>query len=156
MAVCEGDKAPDFEAPNQIGESVRLSELLKNGPVVLYFYPKAMTPGCTKESCYFRDMGQRFDQLGAQRIGISADGVQKQAKFADKYSLDFPLLSDPDFAIADSFGASRPGPLMNKRMTFVIGRDGTVLDVIKSELSMQVHADRALETLTTHLRNRVL
>jgi len=156
MAVCAGDEAPDFEAPNQIGEPVRLADVLKKGPVVLYFYPKAMTPGCTKESCYFRDMGQRFDELGAQRIGISADPVQKQAKFAERYSLDFPLLSDPEFAIADAYGASRPGPLFNKRITYVIAADGTVLEVIKSEMSMQVHADRALETLTTHLRRQTV
>jgi peroxiredoxin Q/BCP len=99
-------------------------------------------------------MGQRFQELGAQRIGISADPVQKQAKFADKYALDFPLLSDPEFAIADTYGAARPGPLFNKRVTYVIAKDGSVLDVIKSELSMQVHADRALESLTSHLRNQ--
>jgi len=144
-----GESVPDFELPAQDGHPVRLSEELKRGPVILFFYPRAMTPGCTKESCHFRDLKTEFEEVGAQRVGISADKVEKQQQFAEKYTFDFPLLSDPDKAVAKEFGVKRGiGP--NKRTTFVIDRDGTVLDVIKSELNMNSHADRALEVLRSH------
>ncbi|TML42772.1 MAG: peroxiredoxin [Actinobacteria bacterium] len=142
-----GDIAPDFELSNQSGAPVRLSSLLTQGPVVLYFYPKAMTPGCTAESCHFRDMASEFAAAGARRVGISADAVDRQATFADRHGLDFPLLSDPDRAVARSYGVKRPGPLFSKRTTFVIGQDGRILDVISSEINMRVHADRALAAL---------
>ena len=145
--VAIGEIVPDFEAITQTGESVKLSDYLARGPVVLFFYPKAMTPGCTKENCHFRDLQTEFDAAGATRLGISADKPDLQAKFASRYSLDFPLLSDTDGSIARAFGASRRGPLFNRRITFVIGADGRLLDIIKSELNMQIHADTALETL---------
>ena len=106
-----------------------------------------MTTGCTRESCHFRDLAGEFAAIGAQRIGISADSVDKQAAFDDKHGLGFPLLSDRDKSIAKLFGVKRPGPLMNRRSTFVIDTDGTVLDVISSELNMETHADQALEVL---------
>ena len=141
-----GDKAPDFALRDETGTTRKLGELLAEGPVVLFFYPAAMTPGCTKESCHFRDLAGEFDQVGGQRVGISADEVGKQKQFADKYTFDFPLLSDPDKTVAREFGVKRGiGP--NKRTTFVIDSDGTILDVIKSELNMNSHADRALEVL---------
>ena len=145
--VAIGEKVPNFKALTQSGETVRLSDYLARGPVVLFFYPKAMTPGCTKENCHFRDLQAEFDAAGATRLGISADKPDLQAKFATKYGLDFPLLSDADGSIARAFGASRKGPLFNRRISFVIGADGTLLDIIKSELNMQIHADRALEIL---------
>ncbi len=141
-----GDKAPDFELADETGTPRKLSDLLIDGPLVLFFYPAAMTPGCTKESCHFRDLKSEFDQVGAHRVGISADDVEKQKQFSDKYTFDFPLLSDPDKTVAKQFGVKRGiGP--NKRTTFVIDTDGTVLEVIKSELNMNSHADRALEVL---------
>jgi thioredoxin-dependent peroxiredoxin len=151
--VAIGESVPDVEALTQTGETVRLSEYLANGPVVLFFYPKAMTPGCTKENCHFRDLQAEFDAIGATRLGISADRPDQQARFATRYDLDFPLLSDPDGSIARAFGASRRGPLFNRRITFVIGADGRLLDIIKSELNMQVHGDRALEVLQTAPRS---
>jgi peroxiredoxin Q/BCP len=147
--VAIGELVPDFEALTQTGETVKLSDYLANGAVVLFFYPKAMTPGCTKENCHFRDLQAEFDAAGATRLGISADRPDQQARFAERYSLDFPLLSDADGSIARAFGASRRGPLFNRRITFVIGADGRLLDVIKSEMNMQVHGDRALEVLKT-------
>jgi peroxiredoxin Q/BCP len=144
-----GEKAPDFELLDETGTLRKLGDFLAKGPVVLFFYPAAMTPGCTKESCHFRDLKSEFAAVGAQRVGISADKVEKQKEFSDKYTFDFPLLSDPDKAVAKEFGAKRGiGP--NKRTTFVIDRDGTVLEVIKSELNMNSHADRALEVLREH------
>lgn len=142
-----GDKVPDFPATTQTGESVSFHELLKAGPVVLFFYPKAFTSGCTAESCHFRDLAGEFAEVGAQRVGISADGVDKQAEFDAKHALGYPLISDPDRTIAKIFGVKRMGPLMNKRSTFVIDTDGTVLDVISSELKMDLHADAALKLL---------
>src|SRR5437763_10114112 len=145
-----GDKAPDFALPDETGATRKLGDLLADGPVVLYFYPAAMTSGCTKESCHFRDLKSEFATIGAQRVGISADKVEKQKQFSDKYTFDFPLLSDPDKSVAKEFGVKRGiGP--NKRTTFVIDRDGTVLEVIKSELNMNSHADRALEVLREHI-----
>lgn len=143
-----GDSAPDFDLPDETGARRRLSELLQKGPVVLYFYPAAMTPGCTAESCHFRDLAGEFDQLGAQRVGISADKVDKQQQFSSKYNFDFPLLSDNDKSVAKAYGVRRgPGLIPNKRTTFVIGTDGLIKNVIHSEINMNRHADRALETL---------
>ena len=142
-----GDVVDDFEALDQTGTPVRLSDLLLKGPVVLFFYPAALTYGCTKEACHFRDLAAEFEAAGAQRVGISADGVEKQARFDEKHGLGYPLLSDPDRTIAGQFGVKRMGPLMNKRSTFVIGQAGTLLREIASELSMDAHADEALEAL---------
>jgi peroxiredoxin Q/BCP len=142
-----GDTAPDFELPDEAGGTRRLSDELASGPVVLFFYPKAMTPGCTNESCHFRDLKGDFEAVGAHRIGISADSVDKQSQFSEKHGFDFPLLSDTDRSVAKAFGVKRPGPLFNKRMTFVIGTDRKVLDVIGSETNMNTHADQALAVL---------
>ena len=144
-----GDRAPDFVLEDDRGQPRRLSDLLGDGPVVLYFYPQAMTPGCTKESCHFRDLSTEFAALGAQRVGISPDPVAKQRQFSSRHEFDFPLLSDPDRSVAAMYGVRRRGPSLvpNRRSTFVIGADGLVKEVITSELSMNAHADRALAAL---------
>ena len=142
-----GDPVPDFELSAQDGQPVRLSEELTRGPVVLFFYPKAMTPGCTKESCHFRDLEAEFATVGAVRLGISADPVDRQRQFAEKHGFEFPLLSDPDRVVARQFGVKRPGPLFNRRATFVIGTDGRLLAAIHSEIDMAKHADEALAVL---------
>jgi peroxiredoxin Q/BCP len=143
-----GDTAPDFELPDETGTPRRLSDLLELGPVVLFFYPAAMTKGCTVESCHFRDLAAEFAEVKGQRVGISPDEVTKQQEFSEKHSFDFPLLSDPDGTVATQFGVRRSfGPLLTRRQTFVIDTDRTVLEVVKSELRMAAHADRALEVL---------
>jgi peroxiredoxin Q/BCP len=143
-----GDVVPDFELPDETGTPRKLSDLLTAGPVTLFFYPGAMTYGCTKESCHFRDLKQEFEQAGGQRVGISADTVEKQKEFSDKYNFDYPLLSDPDRKVAEIFGVKRGGGLVPvKRNTFVIDTDRKVIGVIKSEISMSKHADRALDVL---------
>jgi len=142
-----GDTIPDFTASDQNGVPVTFSEVLAEGPVVVFFYPKAMTTGCTKESCHFRDLEGEFAAVGARRIGVSADSVERQQRFDQKHALGFTLLSDSDRTIARIFGVKRPGPLMNKRATFVVDRDGTLIEEINSEMNMDVHADRALELL---------
>jgi len=146
--VQTGDTAPDFELPDETGTTRRLTDLLADGPVVLFFYPAAMTRGCTQESCHFRDLAGEFADVGAQRVGISADPVEKQHEFAARHSLGFPLLSDPDRTVASAFGVKRSLPLVpNRRATFVIDTDRTVLEVVRSEIKMDAHADRALEAL---------
>jgi thioredoxin-dependent peroxiredoxin len=143
-----GDLAPDFELPDETGTPRKLTDLLADGPIVLFFYPAAMTKGCTAESCHFRDLAAEFAAVGAGRVGISPDAVEKQQAFSDKHDFDFPLLSDPDGAVATQFGVRRSrGPALTKRQTFVIDTDRTVLEVIKSEFRMAVHADRAIEVL---------
>jgi peroxiredoxin Q/BCP len=148
-----GDLAPDFELPDQHGMSRRLMEWLHEGPVVLFFYPAALTYGCTKESCHFRDLAKEFAEFSAQRVGISRDGVGKQQEFADKNAFDYPLLSDPHGDVAKLFGVRRSlgslplGALATKRATFVIGTNRRILDVIKSEVRMGTHADQALAIL---------
>lgn len=144
----KGDLAPDFTLADQKGEQRTLSEFLASGAVVLFFYPAAMTSGCTAESCHFRDLAAEFTEAGAQRLGISPDDVAKQQEFSSKHDFDYPLLSDPDGAVATQFGVRRKfGPLLTRRHTFVIDADRKVLEVIKSELRMGVHADKALEVL---------
>jgi len=145
-----GDQVAEFELPDQTGTVRSLTELLANGPIVLFFYPAAMTPGCTKEACHFRDLASEFAAVGASRVGISADAVAKQAQFAQKENFDYPLLSDTEGVVAAQFDVKRGllGKFMPvKRTTFVIDTDRTVLDVIASEFSMDTHADKALQTL---------
>ena len=144
-----GDPAPDFTLPDQDGAPRRLYDLLEAGPVVLFFYPAALTRGCTQESCHFRDLGREFARLGAQRVGISMDDVERQHRFAERHGFDFPLLSDPGGEVAAAYGVKRALDLLRvRRTTFVIGADRRILEVIHSEFSMHTHADRALAALT--------
>jgi len=143
-----GDRIEDLSGPDETGATLRLNDLLAKGPLVVFFYPAAMTYGCTKESCHFRDLADEFAAVGASLVGISADDIEKQAEFSAKHSLGFPLIADTDRTIADAFGVRRRrGP--NKRATFVLGSDGVVLARIESEFAMNRHADEALETLRT-------
>lgn len=142
-----GDKVEDFELPDQDGQPRRLSTMLKDGPVVLFFYPAAMSRGCTAEVCHFRDLAAEFRQAGAQPVGISADQVDRQREFAGTNDLPFPLLSDAGKKIAKRFGVRRVGLLPVKRHTFVIGNNSRVIEVIRNEMNMDTHADRALGVL---------
>ncbi|MCX8197279.1 MAG: peroxiredoxin [Candidatus Micrarchaeota archaeon] len=122
--VSVGQKVPDFVLPDQSGKMVRLSDF-KDKAVVLYFYPKDDTPGCTTEACNFRDSYEKIKKLGAQVVGVSADSVQSHSNFAKKYSLPFPLLSDTKKEVATKFGAIKNGNV--SRCTFIIGKDGRLL-----------------------------
>jgi thioredoxin-dependent peroxiredoxin len=142
------DVVPDFELPDQHGTPRRLTQMLTDGPVVLFFYPMAMSRGCTRESCHFRDLAAEFKEVGAQRVGISADSVDKQRQFADRHDFDYPLLSDADGRVAAMFGVKRRiGPVPVKRTTFVIDTDRRIVEVISSEVNMDKHADQALAVL---------
>jgi thioredoxin-dependent peroxiredoxin len=150
MAIDKGDVVDDFELLDQDGVPRRLSGLLADGPVVLFFYPAAMSSGCTAEACNFRDLAAEFRAAGAQRVGISRDLPAKQKQFAELNNFDYPLLSDPDSKVAAALGVKRRlplGPLSTKRITLVIDTDRRVLDVIHSETNMQDHAVRALSSL---------
>src|SRR6266508_360844 len=138
-----GDVVDDFELSDEQGTPRTLSGLLAAGPVVLFFYPAALSPGCTVEACHFRDLAREFKAVGAQPIGISGDTVERQAKFADTHNLGYPLLADPDGTVRAQFGVKREIALLpTKRVTFVIDTDRRVLEVVKSEIRMSAHADR--------------
>lgn len=148
----EGDLVPDFELADQTGTKRSLYGLLADGPVVLFFYPAAMTAGCTREACHFRDIGAEYAAAGVQRVGISRDSIERQKAFADRYSFDYPLLSDVDGQVAELFGVARGKVLSKvtpvKRSTFAIGTDRRVVKTVHSETNMNVHADEALRALT--------
>jgi thioredoxin-dependent peroxiredoxin len=141
-----GEKAPDFNLPNAKGELVSLVSF-KNNWVVLYFYPKDDTPGCTKEACTFRDDLHKLEKLGAKVVGVSVDDGKSHAEFAKKYNLPFPLLSDKDGAVASQYGALTNLFFMKmaKRYTFLISPDGvlqkTYLSVDTSRHSQQIIDD---------------
>ncbi|MFI0967979.1 peroxiredoxin [Streptomyces sp. NPDC021080] len=146
-----GDRVEDFTLPDETGATRSLSELLAEGPVVLFFYPAALTAGCTAEACHFRDLATEFTAAGARLVGISGDAVDRQQEFADRHTLGYPLLSDADGTVRERFGVKRGFTLApTKRVTFVIGKDRTVLEVVRSELRMSAHADRALAALREH------
>jgi peroxiredoxin Q/BCP len=146
-----GDLVEDFELLDERGEPRKLSTLLEAGPVVLFFYPAALSMGCTAEACHFRDAATEFRAAGAQPVGISGDRVDKQAAFADKHSLGYPLLSDPEGVVRGQFGVLRGGAqgafMPTRRATFVIDTDRRVLEVVRSEIRMNTHADKALAAL---------
>ena len=135
MTLKPGDPAPDFTLSDQEGNPVSLSAL-RGQTVVLYFYPKADTPGCTTQACGVRDHRSDYEQAGAVVLGVSPDPVKKIAKFADKHGLAFPLLSDEDHAVAEAYGVwvekSMYGRtyMGNERTTFVIAPDGTIKDIL--------------------------
>jgi len=144
-----GDLVPDFTLPDQHGNPVTLSTILNDGPVVLFFYPAAMTAGCTKEACHFRDLGAAFAALSTTRLGISMDDSAKQADFASTHAFDYPLLADVNGAVAKAFGVKRAvGFLKVRRKTFVIGQDRRVIAEVGNEFNMHAHADEALAILT--------
>ncbi|MFF9853518.1 peroxiredoxin [Streptomyces litmocidini] len=143
-----GDLVEDFTLPDETGAPRSLTGLLSEGPVVLFFYPAALTPGCTAEACHFRDLAAEFRAVGALPVGISSDGVERQQEFAERHSLGYPLLSDTDGAVRERFGVKRGFSLApTKRVTFVIGQDRRIREVVRSELRMSAHADRALAVL---------
>ncbi|MER5295961.1 peroxiredoxin [Streptomyces pharetrae] len=146
-----GDTVDDFALPDENGVTRSLTGLLAEGPVVLFFYPAALTPGCTAEACHFRDLAAEFAAVGARPVGISGDSVERQQEFAGRHTLGIPLLSDADGTVRERFGVKRGFTLApTKRVTFVIGKDRRVLEVVRSELRMNTHADRALAALRAH------
>ncbi len=141
----EGQPAPDFELQSDAGESVRLSDLRGN-PVVLYFYPKDDTPGCTRQACGIRDAWGEFQRAGAEVLGISADSQASHERFKEKYSLPFTLLADPEHQLAEPYGVGREGKQSYERSTFVIDPEGNVAKIMR-RVSPDSHADDVLAVL---------
>jgi len=144
--IAVGDRAPDFALPDRNGKTIRLADF-RGKPVVLYFYPKDDTPGCTKESCTFRDQYQDFQDAGAEVIGISSDSSESHEKFATKYRLPFVLLSDRGGAVRKAYGVPSTLGVLPGRVTYVIDREGTVRHVFNSQFQAAQHVDEALKAL---------
>lgn len=142
-----GDSAPDFALPDQTGTLVKLSALLKKSAVVIYFYPKDHTPGCTEQSCSFRDNYGAFKAHGAQIVGISADSTTSHEGFAKAHSLPFPLLSDASSTVAKSFGVTKKFGLLPGRVTFVIDQKGVIRYAFSSQFDIGSHIDKTLDTV---------
>jgi peroxiredoxin Q/BCP len=147
-----GNKAPSFRLRDQDGSQIALKDYLGNKYVVLYFYPKAMTPGCTAQACGIRDSKKALDKRDVVVLGVSPDAVKRLPKFIDKESLNFSLLSDEDHAVADKYGVWGMKKFMGRefmgliRTTFIIGKDGRLLAVM-DKFKTRTHHDDLLETL---------
>jgi thioredoxin-dependent peroxiredoxin len=150
--IAVGEKAPEFTGKLGNGQDLSLKDFHGKKNVILYFFPKDFTPGCTKEACSFRDRRPDIAKLDAEIVGASFDTAAKHKEFADAYQLPYPLLSDPDASIAQAYGVGRLGGLLGgwlptKRVTFVIDKEGVVRHVIKSELNIDKHIDEAIDAL---------
>jgi peroxiredoxin Q/BCP len=142
-----GDKAPDFTLPSQSGDEARLSDRLGERVVVLYFYPKDNTSGCTAEACAFRDSHETFTDAGAEVIGVSSDSADKHAAFAGQHNLPFTLLSDRGGRVRKSYGVPSVLGVVPGRVTYVIDRTGTVRHVFNSMTNIGQHVSDALEVV---------
>jgi thioredoxin-dependent peroxiredoxin len=147
MKVNVGDTAPDFTLTSQKGENVTLSQFRGKKNVILYFYPKDETPGCTREACTFRDSYELFTDLGAEVVGVSADAVESHKAFAEHYNLPFTLLSDVDNAVRKLYGVTSSLGIIPGRVTFVIDKKGVVRHVFSSQLQPEKHIEEAREVL---------
>ncbi|MGH2977796.1 MAG: thioredoxin-dependent thiol peroxidase [Gaiellaceae bacterium] len=151
--VTEGEQAPDFTLSNEAGERVSLSDF-RGKPVVLYFYPKDDTPGCTAQACGIRDSYGEFERAGAVVLGVSPDDVARHVKFKDKYDLPFTLLADPEHEVAERYGVWGEKRYMGRtyegisRTTFLVAPDGTVAKVMH-DVKPEAHADDVLAALAS-------
>lgn len=146
--IIAGEKAPDFEAVTTQGKSIKLADFIGKKNLVLYFYPKDNSPGCTRQACYFRDTKAEFEEKDAIILGVSLDTDNSHRRFQEKHDLNFPLISDREKNLARRFGVLRLGGLLGlKRVTFIIDKEGTVIKVIHSETNMHIHIDSALKAL---------
>lgn len=144
--LAPGQPAPAFSAQDQNGRTISLAEFQGKSVVVLYFYPKDDTPGCTKEACSLRDGYQEIRKRGAVVLGVSADDVKSHAAFAEKFHLPFPILADPGHAIIDAYGVRMPVVGFAKRVTFIIGKDGIIRNIV-TEVKAAEHDRQVLDLL---------
>ena len=142
-----GSKAPDFALPSQSGEMASLSDFLGRKPLVLFFYPKDDTPGCTEEVCTFRDEFEEFGKLDAEVVGISSDTVASHERFVAKHDLPFALLSDEGSRVRTLYGVPSTLGLFPGRVTYVIDEEGVVRHVFSSQLGVERHVEEALRAL---------
>ena len=142
-----GDRAPDFALPSIDGNEVSLDDLLGKGPVVIYFYPRDDTPGCTAEACSFRDSYEDFKDAGAEVVGISSDDAKKHKDFAKRHSLPFILLSDGSGEVRKRFRVPKTFGLMPGRVTFVLDSEGTIRYIFSSQFKATEHISRTLDII---------
>jgi len=142
-----GDTAPDFTLPSQDGKMVSLQDFIGKSALVVYFYPKDDTPGCTKEACSFRDSYEVFKEAGAEVIGISTDSEEAHQQFARRYHLQFVLLSDKDGAVRKRYGVPTTFGFIPGRVTYVIDKQGIVRHIFSSQFMPEKHIEEALKTL---------
>ncbi len=147
LTVKVGDKAPDFTLPSQMGDNVTLSEFFGKKNVVLYFYPKDESPGCTKEACTFRDNYEQLANLGAEVLGVSGQSVESHKSFASHYGLPFILLSDKDSKVRELYGVPSTMGIIPGRVTYIIDKKGTVRHIFNSQTQAQRHVEEAKNTL---------
>lgn len=146
IKVKAGDQAPDFEGPTSDGSRLGLKDFVGKKKVVLYFYPKDDTPGCTKEACSFRDNLQSIRDLGAEIVGVSLDSVQSHGRFASKYELPFPLISDQEKRISKAYGVLRDIGLSTNRVTFIIDTKGKVAKIFP-KVDVTKHTEEVVAAL---------
>jgi thioredoxin-dependent peroxiredoxin len=142
-----GSVAPDFTLPSQSGDMVSLEDFLGHKPVILFFYPKDDTPGCTKQACAFRDNYEEFRKLDAKVIGISSDSVESHESFAARYNLPFTLLSDEGGIVRKLYGVPNTFGLFPGRVTYIIDQEGVVRHVFSSQVEAARHVEEALKTV---------
>jgi peroxiredoxin Q/BCP len=147
LAVKVGDKSPDFTLPSQMGDNVTLSEFLGKKNVVLYFYPKDETAGCTKEACTFRDNYEQLTSLGAEVLGISGQSVESHKSFATHYGLPFILLADINNKVRELYGVPSTMGIIPGRVTYIIDKKGIVRHIFVSQTQAQRHVEEAKKTL---------
>jgi peroxiredoxin Q/BCP len=147
-----GDKAPDFTLKTEKGENISLKQFRGKSPIVIYFYPRDNTPGCTQEACSFRDALPQFQKLAVPVLGVSCDSVESHLKFKQSYALNFPLLSDEDRSMSTAYGVYKEKNMYGKkvmgieRTTFVIGKDGRIACVF-NKVKVEGHVEQVLEAL---------
>jgi peroxiredoxin Q/BCP len=147
MSLNVGDRAPDFSLMDQNGDEFHLSEEMGKVTLVIYFYPKDNTSGCTAQACAFRDQYQDFKDAGAEVVGISSDTIQKHSLFIGQYSLPFRLLSDEKGKVRELFGVPRTMGIIPGRVTYVIDKEGTVKYIFNSQSRIKEHVSRTLEII---------
>jgi peroxiredoxin Q/BCP len=147
LTVKVGDKAPDFTLPSQIGDNVTLSEFLSKKNIVLYFYPKDETPGCTREACSFRDSYEELTNLGAEVLGVSGQSIESHKSFATHYGLPFILLSDGDNKVRKLYDVPSTMGILPGRVTYIIDKQGIVRHIFSSQTQTQRHVEEAKQTL---------
>jgi len=141
-----GDKAPDFTLMDERGLPMSLKDFLGKNPIVLYFYPKDFTPGCTAEACSFRDNYKAYEEKGAVVVGVSLDSVESHEKFSKHYNLPFTLLSDNRKEVAKAYGVLGTGGFLAKRVTFIIDKNGNIAGIF-SKVDVKRHSQEVLEAL---------
>jgi peroxiredoxin Q/BCP len=147
LAVKVGDKAPDFTVPSQMGDNVTLSEFIGKKNIVLYFYPKDESIGCTKEACSFRDSYEELTNLGAEVLGVSGQSVESHKSFATHHGLPFILLSDKDNKVRELYGVPSTMGIIPGRVTYIIDKKGVVRHIFSSQTQAERHVEEAKITL---------